>query len=49
MTGTDYDPTDEERATWKEHLRTERRLIHYARFLVYVPFLALIALAVKSI
>jgi hypothetical protein len=49
MTGPDYDPTPAQKAAWAEHLRTEPRLAHYARFLVYVPFLALIALAVWSI
>ena len=49
MTGPDYDPTPEEKAAREEHLRTEPRLIHYARFLVYVPFFLLIALAIKSI
>ena len=49
MTGPDYDPTPQEKAAWEEHLRTEPRLQHYARFLVYVPFLVLIALSIKSI
>jgi hypothetical protein len=38
MTGPDCDPTPEAKAAWAEHLRTEPRLAHYARFLVYLPF-----------
>lgn len=49
MTGPDYDPTPAERSAWEAHLASEPRLQHYARFLVYVPFLALLALAAWSL
>ena len=49
MTGPDCDPTPQAKAAWEAHLASEPRLQHYARFLVYVPFLALLVLAAWSL
>ena len=49
MTGPDHEPTPTQKAAWEAHLASEPRLAHYARFLVYVPFLALLVLTAWSL